>query len=124
MKLTIESVVVYADDENDFWHIDVRIEATVSHEILGPQLQIEAYKVYANADDLRVTGAGWEAKRTKFQWTDWIFDNIGGNVEAAAAVAAIAVWGDTTQRPPIPVSETRILNEEGEFDGQSGRGQS
>ncbi len=48
-------------------------------------------RVYVNEDSLEIF-PGDIVRRSEFNWNDWIFDNLSGNVEKGAAIAALAVY--------------------------------
>lgn len=83
MNIQISTKMIYAKPEDERWTVEV--------EFFAHTLNRETFRVYIDTHQLHVSPSGC-AKRNTFGWEDWIFENLDGDVEAAAMIAALAVF--------------------------------
>ncbi len=82
MKISAEFVrFEYSNAEDERWIALVRGESA---------LGVTEFRVYADTANLEVEPSG-TAKRARFAWDDWAFENTGGSVESASVLAVLCV---------------------------------
>ena len=78
---------VYTNEDDDSWIMEV---------FWTDSEGAPTVRVYINDKTLRVEPSGL-ALRNEFGWSDWIFDNVQGDVRRAAIIAALAVIYTTSE---------------------------